>query len=275
MSLNFDKIGRPLAKINGSGRLKNQVVSVDDKDECQGYDDVKTFSSFQLKNNDKFSLIPSDKERDVLYIVGQSGSGKSTFASGFIKEYKKKHKNNPVYIISNVNEDKVLDDIPNIKRIDVDETLYEDPIDYNNFKDCLVLFDDDASIGDKKIKEAVLTLKNQLLECGRHNNCSVICISHMASAGIETKKMLLEANMFVYFPHSGAGRNLTYVLTDYIGLDHKQIKEIKQMKTRWACVFKNYPMIAMTEQKIFLLNSDDEEKKHEQHPPSAYKPKRK
>lgn len=278
MSLNFDKIGKPVCKIIGNGRMKNKVVYVDTKDEIK---DEDSFKSIDLRNNDKFMLVPDDSERMAIAIFGPAGSGKSYFSSKFIREYKKKHKDNPVYVISNCSEDPVIDEIPNIKRIDIESSLYEDPIDYNLFENSLVLFDDHLSIADKKIKDALVRLQNEILECGRKKHISCICISHTAAAGNETKKILNECSNIVIFPHSGANKNLQYMLENYAGVDKKQMKDIKKMKTRWACICKHYPMLCITEQKVFLLNqdenesgSDSEEDQIYSYPPSAYKKKK-
>ena len=50
-------------------------------------------------------------------------------------------------------------------------------------------------------------------------------------------------------------KGINYLCKEYIGLDEKQIRMIKRMKTRWCCCFRNYPMVCMTERSIWLLNS--------------------
>ncbi len=34
------------------------------------------------------------------------------------------------------------------------------------------------------------------------------------------------------------------------GLDKKQIRMIKKMKTRWCCCFRNYPMVRISTQSM-------------------------
>jgi len=75
---------------------------------------------------------------------------------------------------------------------------------------------------------------------------------------------LNEAHEIVYFPHSGSMKGINYLLKEYIGFDNKEIKAIKKLKTRWCCIFKNYPQLAMTERNLWLLaddNDSDDEKK--------------
>ena len=48
-------------------------------------------------------------------------------------------------------EDESLDDIPDLKRIKIDESMYEDPIDVSDFNEHdVILFDDIDVISDKK-----------------------------------------------------------------------------------------------------------------------------
>lgn len=60
-------------------------------------------------------------ERDALYIVGASGSGKSYYAGKYAEEYHKANPNNQIAIISPKKEDPALDKIPNSIRIKLSE----------------------------------------------------------------------------------------------------------------------------------------------------------
>jgi hypothetical protein len=48
------------------------------------------------------------------------------------------------------------------------------------------------------------------------------------------------------------------MLTEYVGFDKDDIKMIKKMKTRWCCIYKNYPQVVMTEKDIWILADQDE-----------------
>ena len=61
-----------------------------------------------LKGDATFQQIPSNSERDVVYISGQSGSGKSHYTSEFLKMYHQKHPKRPVLIFSSIDNDKCL-----------------------------------------------------------------------------------------------------------------------------------------------------------------------
>lgn len=257
MSLNLDKIGRQLATIKG-GKLNNKIVS------CfvAGFDDneiKKAFNSLKLTENSKFQQIPDiDKEREILYITGPSGSGKSTYTASYIKEYKKLKKGSDVFVFSALKEDESLDSI-NPKRIKIDKSLIEDPLSVSDFENSLVVFDDIDVISDKKVRDEVYNILNQILETGRHYKVSCIITNHLPTAGKDTKRVLNECHSITYFPHSGSKRGINYLLTEYVGLDKNDISKIKKSKSRFATVFKNYPQIAMTEKNIWVLAEDDDE----------------
>jgi Cdc6-like AAA superfamily ATPase len=98
MSLNLVNIGRPLCKII-NGKYDGRIVSVSDhqptaKDEL---DDtlIREFKSLKLANDCKLQQVPdttrkpSEKYREILYITGASGSGKSYYTKNYIKEFQK------------------------------------------------------------------------------------------------------------------------------------------------------------------------------------------
>jgi tRNA uridine 5-carbamoylmethylation protein Kti12 len=259
-TINFDKVGRPLAKIEG-GTLAGKLVSVAPAEE-EGQ--KRTYKHVELPEGSKFQLVPNTtKEREIIYITGPSGSGKSTFTSNYIKEYKKKFKNGDIFLYSALSEDEVLDK-HGVKRIKLSAALITDKLTSADFENALVIFDDIDVISDKKIREAVIATLNSVLEVGRHFKTYCIITNHLPTAGKDTRRVLNEAHEIVYFPHSGSMKGINYLLKEYIGFDNKEIKAIKKLKTRWCCIFKNYPQLAMTERNLWLLaddNDSDDEKK--------------
>ena len=254
MSFNIEKIGRPLAVIEG-GKLKGKYVSIAKDDE---QDDVsKPLKQIQLPDESKFQQVPDpDKEREILYITGPSGSGKSTYTRNYVLQYKKKYKENDIFVFSALKDDEALDKLKP-KRIKIDDSLVTDPLYAEDFADSLVIFDDIDVISDKKHREAVYKILNQILEVGRHHRVFCIVTNHLPTAGNDTRRILNEAHSITYFPHSGSARQVNYLLINYVGLDKDDIKILKKSKSRWATIFKNYPQVAMTERLIFKVGEDD------------------
>lgn len=108
------------------------------KTEC---DNDKTI---ELPDDSTFQPIPNadPKSRDVFYVAGQSGSGKSYFARGIAENYKKLYPDREIYLISKLQEDETLDKmkIGKPKRISL-QSLVDDPPNLDEFKECLVIFD--------------------------------------------------------------------------------------------------------------------------------------
>ncbi|MFM7986305.1 MAG: hypothetical protein ACKPKO_44030, partial [Candidatus Fonsibacter sp.] len=79
------------------------------------------------------------------------------------------------------------------------------------------IFDDIDVISDKKIREAVYNILNQILEIGRHFKIHCIVTNHLPTNGKDTRRVLNEAHTVIYFPHS-AGGQIKYLLEEYVGI---------------------------------------------------------
>ena len=228
--LNLNKVGRPLARIDG-GKYSGRVVSVSDQfaSNAKEGDDglIKEFRQLKIANDSKFQHIPdTTKERSIFYITGPSGSGKSTYTRKYLEQYKKKFKNRPIYLFSSLPTDESLDKIKP-KRFKLNEALHEDPIKVAELAESMCIFDDIDVISNKKIREAVYDILNQILEIGRHYKIACICTNHLPTNGRETRRILNEAHTITYFPHSAGGK-IKYLLEEYVGLDRKQMAYIKK-----------------------------------------------
>jgi len=257
--LNLNKVGRPLAKIDG-GKYNGRVVSVSDKfsiQEDESDELINEFRQLKIANDSKFQHVPdTTKEREILYITGPSGSGKSTYTRKYLEQYKKKYKNRPIYLFSSLPSDESLDKIKP-KRIKLDETVHTDPIKVDELSESICIFDDIDVISEKKIREAVYDVLNQVLEIGRHYKIHCVVTNHLPTNGKETRRILNEAHTVTYFPHSAGGK-IKYMLEEYVGLDKKQIAYLKKQNSRWATIFKNYPQCYAVEHEIGLLNIHDD-----------------
>ena len=250
MSFNLSNVGIPICKIISDSKLNNKVVSLS----SDGDDDmIKSFDEIALTGNDKFELIPNtDADRDVIYYSGAAGVGKSYAMASYIRNYKKKFKNNPIFLISEKEEDKTLDSINGIKRIKIDETMVDDPLDLKDFTEvgaCLVIFDDIDSFGSK-LKKAIYLLLNKLLKVGRSYKISVLVSSHNSCDGKDTKSMLNEATVIVFYP-TCYNRSIKYLAENYIGMNKHDISKMRSHKSRWCAYIKAYPSCIIQEQHVW------------------------
>ena len=68
--------------------------------------------------------------------------------------------------------------------------------------------DDIDIISEKKIREAVYNILNQILEIGRHFKIHCIVTIHLPKDGKVTRRILNEAHTVTYFPHTAGGKIL-------------------------------------------------------------------
>jgi hypothetical protein len=256
MSFNFEKIGRVFATVDG-GKFDGKLVAISIPD---GEQATKSYTEIPLKDG-KFQQtinINASKtsKREILYITGPSGSGKSTYTLNYVKQYKKKFSKNEVWLFSALAEDETIDKIKP-KRIIIDDRLISEPLVIEDFKDSICIFDDVDVIKNKDQRSAVYDILNSILETGRHFNISCIITNHLPTAGKDTRRVINECHSVTYFPQSGSAGQMKRLLQDYLGLDTTTLKRIRKLNTRWATVFKNYPMCIMTEKLVFSLNPDD------------------
>jgi len=255
--MNTENIGIPIAEIRFEGdKSKTRKICVEPNREnvTEYLTEIKT-----RKPKEHLQHLPNKKtERQILYITGASGSGKSYYTRNYCNEYKKLFPKNSIYLFSSIQEDSSIDKVKDIMRIRLDNEFLQTDLTVNDFKDSLVVFDDTDCITNKMLKMKVNNILNMLLETGRHTNTSVIYTSHLPTNGLDTRRILNECHSVTIFPHSLGGRALKYLLENYFGLDKDQIKKLKKLQSRWVTLVKGFPMVVMAEKDIYTLNTDED-----------------
>ena len=228
----------PVAVVRGSRGAKcdGQILYLTDS-MCAPHD---SFQDIEVLDG-QLQPIPDPKTRLVAYLAGCSGSGKSTCASNLMAEWSQQNPKRPIFIISRVKEDSAFEGIPHIERIDANAFL-EDPLTVDSFPEvCMVLFDDIDCFPDKKVKEAVVALRQDILETGRHKKIACIVTNHCLIAGHETKTILNESQLTTIFPRGGSRNQLVYMLKNYYGMDKHEISHLMHLPSRWVSIYRPYP----------------------------------
>lgn len=247
-----EKEAKPLAIIKG-GKYNKDIVSISTELD-DGMKDInldKVGGIFQPIQDPKI-------ERGVHYVTGPSGSGKSYWIGNFIEEMQKskKWKKIPVYLLSPFKEDKSLDKI-NPLRLKCDD-IDTNPIDWKEFDKGSIIIFDDVDCFPPKIKEQLYILIDALLKGGRHYNQTLFITMHNPT-GRQLQTILNEAHDITYFPRSGSKIKLLYMVENYAGLTKEDYDKIKRTKSRWATIYKNYPMAIVTDKQIFTPQEDSED----------------
>jgi hypothetical protein len=201
-----------------------------------------------------FQVIPSeeDSQRECILATGPSGSGKSHWTGEYIKYYHKMNPKNLVYIFSKKIEDPAYDGFPFVKRVILDEDFVDTPVDTKDLADSLCIFDDIESIKEKKIKDTVYKLKDNITLTGRSDNIYVVICSHIAMNYKLTRDDLNESTAIVIFKNSSRHHS-KILLEKYCGLDKYQIHKILNLSSRWMFINKNIPRYCISDHEAFLL----------------------
>lgn len=241
----YNDKGIPIAQIKG-GKYNNQVIFIN-VDSTRGNNKIKTVNESHLVP------FPSTKERQILYVAGASGSGKSTYASQYIYNYLNIFPDNKVYVFSRLEIDPILESLGCIS-VPLNEELEQVDI-IKDIDNALCLFDDIDTIPDKKLRELVYKIQNDILETGRHNNIYVIITSHLLNGNDRKncRTILNESQQITFFPKGGNAHSIIYLLKNYIGLSKNQTDDILKLKTRWVTLCKNYPQVVFYEHGAYTL----------------------
>lgn len=255
--MNFDKSGKIIAVVvpkDASTKLRKKMYLDSDPDPAKG-GIVDYFSELELPPGYRFQLtINKKQERQVFYIVGQSGSGKSYFVKQMLQEYIRAYPSRPIFLFSSLGEDETLNSLETkIQRIDLTPDFLADDIQPIEFQDSCVVFDDTDCISDKVMRKKVISIQNQLLETGRHYNTTIFFTNHIANQGHDTKRILNESQALTFFPSTMQDRTCKYLLNSTMGLSNKQIDKIRKIPSRAITILKSYPPVLISESFTCLL----------------------
>ena len=145
--MNFEKVGHNFAKIKSKSNNKKQddiqiyLSSPEQEDEVE-----QIVPKIEIPTDEKDLIIQhlpfKDKikgnSRQILYISGQSGSGKSYYTKSYVEEYIKLYPNNLIFLFSVLEEDETLDAIKKIKRVKLNDDFYNTMFSIDDFKNCFI-----------------------------------------------------------------------------------------------------------------------------------------
>lgn len=239
------KEGKKVAKIKG-GVNDGGFIYLNDK----GVNEIKI-------PDGKVQVLPNNDIVEKVYISAPSGAGKSTFVGNWMKEYKKIHKEDPIYLFSSVDEDKPLDK-HNPIRIELDDELLDEPLEPVELEKSLVVFDDTDTIRQKEIRSYLASLRDHLLEVGRHYKIRLLITSHLLSNYAHTRRILNEATSVVLYPKAGTGTyHIKSFLKTYCGFDSIQTKKFITLPSRWVLINRGYPQYVIYEHGCYIPKIDD------------------
>ena len=164
---------------------------------------------------------------------------------------------NKIYIFSSLTEDKQLDEInkTRIKRIKLNEKFCSTPLTINDFKDCLILYDDTETITNPMLVEKLNNLKALIMTTGRHTGTFYVETSHLAN-GWKNRLILAEAYSITLFLISMGAGSLFRFLDSAFVFSRDQIRRISAIKSRWVTIVRAQPIAVMHEHGMFHIHNE-------------------
>lgn len=250
--LSFQNIkkGIPFAKVV-DGKYNDRILFIN-PDSDKGENDIS------IPDKGHLVVIPAMRAREVVYITGPAGVGKSTWSAQYIYNFLSLFPDRRVFVFSRLKIDPILEEMGCIE-IPINESINDIDI-IRDLKNCLCLFDDIDTIPDKALREKVYAISTDILETGRHNNIYIIITSHLTSGNDRkvARTNLNEAQKFVFFPKAGNTANLKRLLKENVGIENNVVNEILQSPSRWVCVSRQYPQYYFHEKGARMISKQAE-----------------
>lgn len=249
----------PIAIVKGDDKkFHNKFLYLDPDEHIEGITQV------EIPMDCRFSVLPStDKDkRNIFYVAGASGSGKSWFAKMVAQNYHKMYPDRPIYLVSKLEADETIDstDAP-IIRLDYKEFV-DDPPDINNMSNSMLIADDYDVITGKEgeaVRELIDNVSTMGRKHGENQGCiTMLCLTHALTNFSKTRVLLNESDHYVVYPQNTNAKGLRYLLGTYLGMDNNDIKRLKKLG-RYVVISKNYPQYILSGNRCELLHQDDDD----------------
>jgi hypothetical protein len=251
----------PIAIVKGDKKCKdyNKLVYVNTST-TKG--DIKIEIPYECN----YEILPNTDEnkRDVFYVAGASGSGKSYIATQIARNYNKLYPDRDIYIVSKLDDDSTINNSGiNIIRLNWKKLI--DNFDINVFYNCMMIFDDCDTIEGKEGKILKNVIDDIAIMGRKHSegqgNISLLFLTHYLTNYKATRLILNEATHLILYPQNTSYHPLYYLLKNYVGLDESESRKLKKLGSRWVCIHKNYPQYLISQYEVKLLNIDEEDNK--------------
>ena len=196
-------------------------------------------------------------ERSTFYIPARSNSGKTTWIANYLDDYIEQFPNNEVYLFSGVPKEEPAFERFGKKVTVMDLEYFRDnPItkadELSDFANSMCIFDDINSIPDLRTKKSIITLRDVILQCGRHENVSCMVTAHQALDNRLTSYPIKESDYFVVFPQANKQQTRS-LLTKYADFTKQEVDRVLKLNTRWVEISRNNPSFVLYSSGVYLI----------------------
>lgn len=240
------------------GSVKGSIVYYDENTKDEGLRSLldKKADNELITITGKLFPIPISGElgdRQCIFIVGKSGSGKSYWMAEYGKLYMKMYPNNKIHLFSNKTSESPID-VLNANRIPLTEEALTQIFDnFTKINNCLIIFDDVDVLPDKKIEILVQKIQNQIYMLARSQKVTMLHAKHIGLDKDKSKIALAEMLGCVIMTKGISAHVARTILQKYIGIDKEAMNKILNLKSRWVYINTDDPKFYVSENKICLL----------------------
>jgi len=257
LSYTHSKDAVPVAVLVGPNNVRKSVLYADNDYEpaahakdSYGVDDNKT-RCVTAPTGERFEPVVNGREgkRDIVAIIGPSGSGKSHVIKEIAENYRRMYPSRPRFLISSLDADETLDGL-NLTRVDDELLSAEPPTDVYAWRESLVIIDDVEGFPKQK-RDVVQALQDLIATQGRHSETSLLRAQHVMDDRVVNRHILHECTSFIVYPaHSGT---IVPMLKKFGGLTRAQAESVASLRTRWVQVHHTAPKFTLTSHACTIL----------------------
>lgn len=212
-------------------------------------------SAIRVDGRGKFEVLPnvSPTGRDVILVMGKSGTGKSHFLRAFAHNYMRMYRSREVFLLSGLDRDATLDALSGLNRIDRTKLSSDKPEKIEPWRDSLVLVDDIETL-PKDEAEAADKLQSTAITQGRHEHVSYVRAMHPVVGKLPKADTLMvaESDGIVVYPGT-SDKSYIYLLAR-VGIAESAARRILSTKdSRWVYVHHTPPRFTVSEFEVRLF----------------------
>lgn len=240
-----------------------EVVDKKTKEPTGEFVYINTYDTPNRELNPEFVMTDHTKEllpvmkrqegyANRIFMAGGTLSGKSFLSGKMARSYQKQEPKNKIVLITGLDgSDKNYKGLKKFYPLNIDEDILDDPIELEELKNSLTIFDD-CHFTDKEISKEIEALQSRVIKAGRHQDIACIVCKQLLMDGHATKDILNNCFQVVAFPHSAGRGQFGAWLKRYMQLDQNLIQKILNLPSRWILVNRTAPVYVLHSNGLFL-----------------------
>lgn len=215
-----------------------------------------------------YASVPliSESDRDVYYLAGPGGVGKSTYIASLCRMYARMRPRSRIFLLSKKSHDDVIDSLTEAEgkptRLDW-HRFWADIPPLTDFQDTMFIMDDCDTLPTEQFERLLFLLK-ELINDGRqvegkpNSACTVVWVTHQSTDGNRSRAILSGITKAVVWPVK-TNKNQMRCLLGTLGCEER-MREICAKsygsKWGWVTIEKSEPLVVLTPYEAELWAPD-------------------